>query len=36
MGDDVAFLPGDKHKSFLLVDSITFGVQSEACPEYPK
>ena len=34
MGDEVAFLPADKHKSFLQVDSITLGVQSQACPQY--
>ena len=30
------FLPADKHKTFLQIDSITLGVHSQACPEYPK
>ena len=36
MGDEVAFLPGDKHKGFLQVDSIILCVQSQTCPKYPK
>ena len=36
MGDEVPFLPTDKYKSFLQVDSIPLGVQSQACPKYPK
>ena len=36
MGDEVDFLPADKHKSFLQDDSITFSVPSQACPKYPK
>ena len=36
MGDEVDFLPANKHKSFLQVDSITLGVHSQACPKYPK
>ena len=36
MGDEVDFLPADKHKSFLQVDSITLGGQSQTCPGYPK
>ena len=36
LGDEVDFLPADKHKSFLQVDSITLGFRSQACPEYPK
>ena len=36
MGNEVDFLPADKHKSFLQVDSITFGVLSQTCPKYPK
>ena len=36
MGDEVAFLPADKHKSLLQVDSITLSVQSQACPQYAK
>ena len=35
-GDEVDFLPADKHESFLQVDSITFGVLSQTCPKYPK
>ena len=30
------FLPANKHKSFLWVDSITLGLCSQACPKYPK
>ena len=30
-GDDVDFLPADKRKSFLRVDSITLGVRSQEC-----
>ena len=36
MGDEVAFLRSDKHKSFLRVGSITLGVRSQACTKYPK
>ena len=36
MGDEVDFLPADKHKSFLQDDSITLVVRSETCPKYPK
>ena len=36
MGDEVDFLPGDKHESFLQVDSITLVVYSQAFSEYPK
>ena len=35
-GDEVDFLPVDKHKSFLQDDSITCDVRSQACPKYPK
>ena len=35
MGDEVD-LPADKHENFLQVDSITLGVRSQACPNYPK
>ena len=35
MGDNVDFLPGDKHESFLQVVSITLGVWSQ-CPKYPE
>ena len=36
MGDEVDFLPGDKVKSFLQVNSITLVLRSQACPKYPK
>ena len=36
MGDEVDFLPADKHKSFLQDDSITYGVCSQTCSKYPK
>ena len=36
MGDEVDSLPVDKHKSFLQVDSITWGVRSQAGPKHPK
>ena len=36
MGNEVDFLPADKHKSFLQADGITLGVHSQACPKYPK
>ena len=36
MGDEVAFLRSDKHKSFLRVGRITLGVRSQACTKYPK
>ena len=32
MGDEVDFLPEDKCKRFLQGDSITLGVDSQACP----
>ena len=34
--DEVDFLPTDKCESFLQVNSITMGVQSQGCPKYPK
>ena len=34
MGDEVDFLPEDKHKRFLQDDSITMGVNSQTCPKY--
>ena len=34
VGDKVDFLPADKHKSFLHVESITLGVRSQACQNY--
>ena len=36
MGDEVDFLPADKHESFLQVDSITLDVFYQTCPRYPK
>ena len=36
MGDEVDFLPSDKHKVFVQADSITLVVCSQACPKYPK
>ena len=36
MGDEVEFLPADKHKSFLQIDRITLGLHSQECPRYPK
>ena len=36
MGYEIDFLPADKHKNFLQVDSITLGVHSQACPKDPK
>ena len=36
MGNEVDFLPADKHKRFVLVDSITLGVYIKTCPKYPK
>ena len=36
MVHEVDFLPVDKDVSFLQVDSITLGVRSQACPNYPK
>ena len=36
MGDEVDFSLADKHKSFLLGNSIALGVAIQACPKYPK
>ena len=36
MGDEVDSLLADKLKSFLQVDSVSLGVFSQACPNYPK
>ena len=36
MGDEIAFLAADKHKSFLKVGVITLDVHSQACPMYSK
>ena len=35
-GDEVDFLPADKHESFFEVNSIFLGVRSQACPKYLK
>ena len=36
MGDEVDFLPVDKHKSFLQDGSITLGVTSHTGPKHQK
>ena len=36
VGDEVEFLPADKHDIFLQVDSINLDVCCQACPKYPK
>ena len=36
MGDEVEFLPADKHKSFLQDGSITLGVSSQTGPKCQK
>ena len=36
MGNEVEFLPADKHKSFLQDGSIIFGVISHTGPKYQK
>ena len=36
MGDEIEFLPVDKHKSILLDGSITLGVNSQTGPKYQK
>ena len=36
MGHEVDFLPENKHRSFLQVDSITLDLCSQTCPKYPK
>ena len=36
LGGEVDFLPANKHESFQQVDSITLGLDSQACPKYPK
>ena len=36
MGDEVEFLPADKHESFLQDGSITLGVISQTRPKYKK
>ena len=36
IGDEVNFLPADKHKSSPQDDSITLGVRIKTCPKYQK
>ena len=36
MGDEVEFLPADKHNSFILNGSITLDVSSQTGPKYQK
>ena len=36
MGNEVDFLPANKHESFIQDGSINLGVRSQACPKYPK
>ena len=36
MGYEIDFLPADKHRNFLQIDSIIFGVHGQACPKHPK
>ena len=36
VGNEVDFLPADKHESFLQVDSINLGVRIKACSKYQK
>ena len=36
MGDEIEFLPTDKHKIFLQDCSITLGVISQTVPKYQK
>ena len=35
MSYEIDFLPADKHKIFLQIDSITLGVHDQACPKHP-
>ena len=35
-GDEVDFMPADKHESFQQDDIITLGVHSQVCPKYLK
>ena len=30
------FLPADKHRTFLQIDSITLSMHGQGCPKYPK
>ena len=36
MGDEVYFLPADRHENFLQVDRISLGVCSQTCLKDPK
>ena len=36
MGYEIDFLPADKHKNFLQIDSINLGVPGQVCPKHPK
>ena len=36
LGYEIDFLPADKHKNFLQIDSITLGVHDQTCPKHPK
>ena len=36
MGYEIDFLPADKSRISLEIDSITLGVHSQACSKYPK
>ena len=36
MGYEIDFLPADKYKNFLQIDSIILGVHDQACPKHPK
>ena len=36
MGLEIDFLPADKHKNFLQIDSITLGVHGQAWLKHPK
>ena len=36
MGYEIDFLPADKHKNFLQIDSITLVVHGQASPKHPK
>ena len=36
MNYEIDFLPADKHKHYSQIDSITLGVDGQACPKHPK
>ena len=36
MSYEIDFLPADKHKNFLQIDTITLGVHGQACSKHPK